>query len=624
MGPFRLRRFGCLLQASACMLFLFHAAVFMAHAQAVPPDPTLQQRPPEGPTLSITAREVLLDVVATDKAGHPVTGLKSSDFKVTEQGQPQRITSFQEHAADSAASFVPPPPLPPNTFTNYQPIPVTNAYTVILVDALDTRMEDQMMVRSELIGFLKKMQPGTPVAIFQLSLQMRLVQGFTTDPKVLLAAAESKRNWPSMLKPIHGDHDLYMLASNETMQDGFRMLGRYLAAFPGRKNLVWLVGKVPGTGFSGFMEGGDFSIGNPFADAFSVLGQDPDNLVDALTLSRVAVYPIDARGIPADPAFEAGRHSVPGPNSMMRWAASQASEHMFMDSVANATGGKAYYGNNGIGHEIAQIINDGSNYYTLAYATTNQKWEGEFRKISVTVDRPGVILQHRPGYYAIDRTQQEQRQLAALRRRGMASSNRGSAPQPGAMAQTGAPAGSPAPDNPPGVQGPRAGFDAAMQLGAVPATEIVFAAHLEPGGKIVKLERNAPLPPDNFLRPDFRDKPFRTYTVSIRADARHVRFTRTADGKRHGSLAFVTVIYTPDGQTVNSLQTNADLTVGEKDYALMLKNGIGALQQIAIPVKGNYFLRVGVHDLGSDRIGVLEIAADQVHPEPPAAAASSR
>lgn len=152
----------------------------------------------------------------------------------------------------------------------------------------------------------------------------------------------------------------------------------------------------------------------------------------------------------------------------------------------------------------------------------------------------------------------------------------------------------------------------------------MFAAHLEPGGKIVKLERNAPLPPDNFLRPDFRDKPFRTLTVSIRADAHHVRFTRTADGKHHGSLAFVTVIYTPDGQTVNSLQTNADLTVGEKDYALMLKNGIGALQQIAIPVKGNYFLRVGVHDLGSDRIGVLEIAADQVHPEPPAAAASSR
>jgi hypothetical protein len=35
-------------------------------------------------------------------------------------------------------------------------------------------------------------------------------------------------------------------------------------------------------------------------------------------------------------------------------------------------------------------------------------------------------------------------------------------------------------------------------------------------------------------------------------------------------------------------------------------------QEIAVPVKGNYFLRVGVHDLESDRIGALEIPVDQV------------
>jgi hypothetical protein len=30
-------------------------------------------------------------------------------------------------------------------------------------------------------------------------------------------------------------------------------------------------------------------------------------------------------------------------------------------------------------------------------------------------------------------------------------------------------------------------------------------------------------------------------------------------------------------------------------------------------VKGNYFLRVGVHDVASDRIGALEIPVDEVH-----------
>ena len=36
------------------------------------------------PTLSIAAREVLLDVVVTDKDGQPVTGLTAADFSVSE------------------------------------------------------------------------------------------------------------------------------------------------------------------------------------------------------------------------------------------------------------------------------------------------------------------------------------------------------------------------------------------------------------------------------------------------------------------------------------------------------------------------------------------------------------
>jgi hypothetical protein len=46
----------------------------------------------------------------------------------------------------------------------------------------------------------------------------------------------------------------------------------------------------------------------------------------------------------------------------------------------------------------------------------------------------------------------------------------------------------------------------------------------------------------------------------------------------------------------------------------MLLSGLHAEQQIAVPVKGNYFLRVGVHDVPSDHIGALEIPVDEVHP----------
>ena len=46
----------------------------------------------------------------------------------------------------------------------------------------------------------------------------------------------------------------------------------------------------------------------------------------------------------------------------------------------------------------------------------------------------------------------------------------------------------------------------------------------------------------------------------------------------------------------------------------MLATGLPARQEIAVPVKGNYFLRVGVHDVASDHIGALEIPVDEVHP----------
>lgn len=577
--------------------------------------PTLQQRPPEGPTLTITSREVLLDVVATDKHGRPIRGLKASDFRITEQGKPQQITSFQEHTEQVAANMPAPPQLPPNTFTNFQTATVTNAYTVILLDALDTHVDDQMLVRHELIKYLKKMQPGTPVAIFQMDLRLRLIQGFTTDPRVLLQAAESKRNMPSLLKPMESNRDMQMLVSAETLQDQFRTLGRYLAAFPGRKNLVWIFGHVPGTGFSGVFLGDEFSIGNPFADDFNVLGDDPRHLTDALTISRVSVYPIDARGVQAPGMFDAGHRSAPGTSGLMQWEAAIDSEHLWMKSIAEATGGRAYFNDNGLDKQLGQIVDDGSNYYTIAYATTNRKWDGEFLHIGVTVDRPGVVLEHRPGYFAIDRSQQEQRQLAVLRRKNLAK-NQNYAPTASGRASEPVSANSPpATANSATLPGPRDSLADAMQFGAIPATQIVFAAHLSPEDKVAQVRRGTPLPQDNFLTPDFRDKAFRNYIVSVRAEARDVHFARGADGRRQGALQFVTVVYTPTGEQVNSITTTTTFDLDEQEYQRLVKQGLPGLQQIAIPVKGNYFLRIGVRDLASDKVGALQIAADQVRPE---------
>ena len=49
-------------------------------------------------------------------------------------------------------------------------------------------------------------------------------------------------------------------------------------------------------------------------------------------------------------------------------------------------------------------------------------------------------------------------------------------------------------------------------------------------------------------------------------------------------------------------------------YQKLLSTGLSVVQQVAVPVKGNYFLRIGLHDLGDDRVGALELAVDEVKP----------
>jgi VWFA-related protein len=572
--------------------------------------PALQARGQQSSTLSITTREVLLDVVVADKDGHPVSGLPASDFAVTEEGEPQHIAHLEEHHpidAGDLARLKTAPALPPNTFTNFTPVENANASTVILLDALDARLQTQMELREQLIDAIKHLQPGTPVAIFQIDTEMRLIQGFTSDPRVLLEAAKSKRNMPSMLRPIPGTPDEYRISRFDILRRGFQLMGRYLAGYPGRKNLIWLTGSIPQSYYTDPLGG---SFGMSFRDDLSILGDNPDDLTDALTLSRVAVYPIDARGLATPPQFAASENRGPAPNANLRFETAQASQHIQLDMIAQATGGKAYYNSNGLKEEIIGIVNNGSNYYTLAYATTNKTWDGRFRHIKVTVDRPGLRVQHRQGYYAVDRARQEQRLLAAKQKEKARAAANHFAEEGEEEAATGEP---PPPDAGALVKHPRGGFVAAMQLGAIAPTEVIFTASLAMDDKVVKLDKDSPLPADNYLEADFKTMPFHTCTVQIKADARALRLMRTADGRRQGTVEFATLVFDQTGDGVNSLLTTVSLNLSEAEYRKLLTDGLHARQEIAVPVKGNYFLRVGVHDIASDRIGALEVPVDEIH-----------
>jgi VWFA-related protein len=615
----------------SALLFSALCLSCVAQAPPPPPDPSLAQ--PGTPsqtdvtTLKITTREVLLDVIAVDKFGQPVTRLKAADFKVTEEGQPQIVRRVDEHRpmpTPDLAKLTAPQGLPPNTFTNYTPLRNANASIVLLLDAMDSPIGAQMAMREQLVKYLKHMQPGPSVAIFQLDTEMRLIQGFTSDPKVLLAAAESKRDMPSLGRPTAAPRSYtadaqYRRALMQNLRSGMQMLGSYLSGYPGRKNLIWFTGRVPLTNTG-------MGFGYPFRDGLTVMdGVDGESeeLTDVLTVSRVAVYPVDTLGlvaaVPEPMSGGPGARGMMNPRAQFNRGIPGFENHANMDQIAQETGGKAYYNTNDFTRVISDVINTGSSYYTVDYATTNTKWNGELRHIKITVDRPDVILQHKNGYYAYSLDKKEQSELTALEKR----KEQAAVPKPAAEQQSAEADPETTPVDP-GLgalihHSASGGFGGAMALGAIPPTEIVFFARVDADTNQEKLGKGVPLPPENFLKPEWQHKPFRNYAISFSVDAHKIRLTRSQDGMRHGKVEFVAVVYAMDGEEVNSLINTASFDLSAAQYRKLIASGLPGKMEIAIPVKGNYFIRLGVHDVTGDQVGALEIPVDQIKVGPNAA-----
>jgi hypothetical protein len=180
----------------------------------------------------------------------------------------------------------------------------------------------------------------------------------------------------------------------------FVEIAKFLSGLPGRKNLIWLSGSFPSTVFPG-----DGSL-----DALSLSENYSPQLreaADLLTVGQVAVYPIDVHGLSVDPVFSAANSQAihtPAEFSrahlsfMMRIAAEQDT----MDQIAEDTGGHAFYNTNGLSEVIATSTEDGANYYTLAYAPSNAKFDGSLRKIRVQLSRGRYHLAYRHSYLADD------------------------------------------------------------------------------------------------------------------------------------------------------------------------------------------------------------------------------
>jgi VWFA-related protein len=407
-----------------------------APAQAMPSRAIPAQAPP---VLRATTRLVQVNVIVRGKNGEPVLGLTEADFGITDAGVAQQVATLTVESMRSAApapGAKPQPELPPNVFSNMAAFkPATpKAVTVILMDGLNTAFGDQVHARQQLAAFLYTLTPNDRVALYTLGREVHVLHDFTDDHLLLLKALDRHRaRTGSELtdsNPVAantGDPELDALfdATNRTLADfrntdrvqttlsALEAIAQHVAAIPGRKNLVWISGGFP---LSIGME--EMNIGSS-ADRRS-FSDDVEHATRAITAAQLAIYPVDARGLATLGYDASALTSTPKEVLRPRGGPSRALQdlqltHETMRMIAQRTGGKASYNSNDLKGAIRGAMDDAEVTYVVGYYPTHNTWDGTFHEIKVKVNRPGVRVRHRGGYFAFaEQAPTEQTRRTAL------------------------------------------------------------------------------------------------------------------------------------------------------------------------------------------------------------------
>ncbi len=556
---------------------------------------------PATPTLQTAVQLVVEDVVVTDKAGRPVHGLPASGFSLRENGAAQALRGFDEHVGGRESHTVV-PSLPAGVFTN---VPVVNGVAnVLLLDGMNTPPEAQPYLRDQLVRFLAAERPGTRTAVFTLNQSLHLLQDFTVDPALLKRvvklqgvqfspllnrelndtdAHKTSERLTDMIEQSGGDSMLEQMqialldmearrASQVTQvrarltMEALEQLARYLAGVPGRKNVLWFSGSFPVNIVRDVQTTGDPFAGN--ADMTAELRRT----INLMAANRVAVYPIDARGLEPAPSQSATDNGTAGnrqrtqltygtraPNPRdNQFYIDQAAEHSTMQELAQGTGGEAFYNTNGLQEAMERSATDGDNYYTLQYTPPPGSKPGELRKIEIRLNHPGARLSYRRTYYT-------------------------SAPRDAELAASPIPA--------------------AARYTSPDASELVFQLQPEPVSSA---------PPDKVLGAKAAGSNSSLYALQVLLPVSALHVTQDSDGKHRATLEYATLLYDRKGTVLDSHQDRAVLVLDEARYQAMLQGGLRFHHTVALALGSSGSVRVLVRDVGTNRVGSLRLADAEV------------
>lgn len=384
-------------------------------------------------TLVFKAETVLVQVpaVVTDKSGNHIHNLLQDDFRIMENGKPQRITAFEEITASNALPTT--ARSAPGTFSNLildQQLP--RAVTVIALDTINTPFLDQTYGRKELIKYLADhLESGQVLGLVVVgSRGVKVLSGINSDPASLIAALKKASGELSPMQSFGAEAQVlaatgavtsalpggampgedpgerlrqFILnadalagayqqsrAIEDTMK-AFLTIAWSLSGIPGRKSLIWATGSFP------------FPLDSPSSVPGGSLSLLYEHAMQALKDAQISVYPVDVRGLVSaagEVAYSGGDPGtiVPG----REWLNNSTVDTL--KTFAEMTGGRAYYNSNDLASGFKRAAEDGSSYYLLAYYMNAHDAKPGWRKLQVEVQRKDTEVRARTGFFVTNAT----------------------------------------------------------------------------------------------------------------------------------------------------------------------------------------------------------------------------
>lgn len=348
----------CLRRLSSLAVLLLTAASAAAQAGSGLP------AAPEGTALpAADAAEGLihLDVVVSDEAGRPVTGLTAGDFTVLDGGQPEPLRSFAAYRRQDT-------------------VPV-----ILMLDTLGISDELARAERLAAITFLREdgghlAQPTSVFSLTQSGLWM--VADLSRDGKTLADRVQHGRA-VGLVRLFPGSEPRAPGLAMPPSQIALRSLGQIATAerrLPGRKLLLWL-GPAAGMGSSV-----KTSRNTAKSDTFYTICWFSLLLRNArLTLNTFSAAEFPSR------QYLAYLHGT----TLDRADPIDLSPNV----LAVESGGRVMDRSFDLVAELSQCAREAGTYYALSFDPAPAAHDEEYHTIRITLNRPGLTARTTTGYY---------------------------------------------------------------------------------------------------------------------------------------------------------------------------------------------------------------------------------